>query len=83
MTLWNPLRCCRCRQAIHWLDGSMVETCQEGGHPGVGHYHYGCWYACLKEQGAQWLKPFAAATDPSPGAHLHPEVAAPAVQGRS
>jgi hypothetical protein len=83
MTLWKPRRCCRCRQTIHRLYGSMAEMCQDGGHPGVWHYHYGCWYACLKEQGAQWLEPFAAATDMPPVARLHPEAAAPAVQGGS
>jgi hypothetical protein len=50
----------------------MAETRREGGHPGVWHYHYGCWYAHLKEQGAQWLEPFAAATDTPPVARLRP-----------
>jgi hypothetical protein len=53
MNLWKPRRCCRCRQTIHRLDGSMSETGQDSGHPDVLHYHSGCWYAHLKEQGAQ------------------------------
>lgn len=72
MNLWKPRRCCRCRQTIHWLDGSMSETGQDSGHPDVLHYHYGCWYAHLKEQGAQWLQPADAATDTRPVARMHP-----------
>jgi hypothetical protein len=83
MTLWKPRRCCRCRRTIYRLDGSVAETRQDGERMGVWHYHYGCWYALLKEQGAQWLKPTDPATDTQPPARLGPQAVAAAVREES
>jgi len=44
----------------------MSEMDQDSGHSDVVHYHYGCWYVHLKEQGTQWLDPADTTTDTRP-----------------
>jgi hypothetical protein len=44
MTIWTQLRCHRCRQTIHRLDGYMEEPSVNGDPKGVWPYHYECWY---------------------------------------
>ena len=70
MTVWTKLRCHRCRQTIHRLDGYMEEPSVNGDPKGVWPYHYECWYTLLKDRGAKWIEPFAADSDTVPAAHM-------------
>jgi hypothetical protein len=63
MTLWTQLHCRRCGQKICRLDGYTAEPSADGEPEGMVPFHYGCWYALLKESGAKWTELFAAAPE--------------------
>jgi hypothetical protein len=70
MTLWTQLHCRRCRQKIRRLEGYMEEPSADGGPKGVEPYHYGCWYALLKERRDKWTEPFSADLDTPEAARM-------------